>query len=307
MVSHTTFSGIRGHLEQKHTEHVDEYVLKRQQVNEMRTKERENIKIIKAKRKAQKDDEFKKLFFQKKKQKEQRSERVHLKKQERKTEKREDLEADLFDSGLSVTLTDGRKVRVGERRFSERIHRQSLFSYNYFEKITQANGDKLARCLICASKIGSRTSIYNKQIYIIYSNNGHEKHLEEVHPSIFDRFLIQKEKHKAEEELVDSILKESFTIGEPVPGFDIHKSFFFTHNYYRKIKTGPESKALCLICLRSPERKIVFLRCTDNNIQGKRILNFREGNFILIYRLFRPSQFKAYRVYGKDNKEKTKC
>ena len=91
MVSHTTFSGIRGHLEQKHTEHVDEYVLKRQQVNEMRTKERENIKIIKAKRKAQKDDEFKKLFFQKKKQKEQRSERVHLKKQERKTEKREPM------------------------------------------------------------------------------------------------------------------------------------------------------------------------------------------------------------------------
>ena len=136
------FSGLKTHLASKHTEFVDEYVLKRRHVDEMRLNEREKIKT--ASFKARKDIEFKK-------RKKQRVKQVQLEEQEKKTKKRKDFGADLFDSGLFATLRDGRNVRVGDRNTSEPDHLNTLFSYNYFEKISNSNGDKLARCLICAS------------------------------------------------------------------------------------------------------------------------------------------------------------
>ena len=96
-------------------------------------------------------------------------------------------------------------------------------------------------------------------------------------------------RQKTEEEFVDSILKENCTIGEPAPGFNIHKSVFYTHNYFRKVGPGRDYRALCLVCLRSPEGKIAFLRCTNNNIKGKRMMNFGDVNFIFIYRFALPS------------------
>ena len=80
--------------------------------------------------------------------------------------------------------------------------------------------------------------------------------------------------NQTEEELKESILKENYTIGKPVPGFDVYQSVCYTHNYMKKISSGPGAKALCLVCLISPEKKIVFLKCTDNSTKGKKVINF---------------------------------
>ena len=73
---------------------------------------------------------------------------------------------------------------------------------------------------------------------------------------------------QSEDELVHSILKEDFTIGEPDPGFDISKSVLYTHKYFKKIIS--KAGAICLICLKSPEKKRHFLKITDNSTSGKK-------------------------------------
>ena len=139
--------------------------------------------------------------------------------------------------------------------------------------------------------------------------------MKEFHPSIFDWFHIQREEYikyfeakmkckearsklmipkinwfippnQTEKELKESILKENFTIGKPVPGFDVYQSVCYTHNYMKKISSGPGAKALCLVCLISPEKKIVFLKCTDNSTKGKKVINFLEGNLISFIGLY---------------------
>ena len=72
---------------------------------------------------------------------------------------------------------------------------------------------------------------------------------------------------QSEDELVDSILKEEFTIGEPDPGFDINKSLLYTHKYFKKIS---KARAICLICLKSSEKKRHFLKIIDSNTSGKK-------------------------------------
>ena len=72
---------------------------------------------------------------------------------------------------------------------------------------------------------------------------------------------------QSEDELVDSILKEDFTIGEPDTGFDISKSVLYTHKYFKKIS---KARAMCLICLKSSEKKWHFLKIIDSNTSGKK-------------------------------------
>ena len=73
-----------------------------------------------------------------------------------------------------------------------------------------------------------------------------------------------------EDELVDSILKEDFTIGEPDLGFDINKSVLYTHKYFKKIS---KARAICLICLKSSEKKRHFVKIIDSNTSGKKNLD----------------------------------
>ena len=253
----------------------------------MRIKEREIKCFNKAKLKAQNE------IYLKKRKEERSAELVHLQ-EERKMKKRKPFEADLLDSGLFVTLTDGSTVQVGEPTQLVNLKTNPLFSYNYFEKITNANGEKFAKCLICAStKLKDEIKIIRRQ------SIGLRKHLRGSHPSIYDRFLIQKKEHEkmvevkrkkykeayikmnlrtttttseslttqSEDELVDSILKEEFTIGEPDPGFDINKSVHYTHKYFKKIS---KARAICLICLKSSEKKRHFLKIIDSNTSGKK-------------------------------------
>ena len=60
-------------------------------------------------------------------------------------------------------------------------------------------------------------------------------------------------------EMAEKVLQEEFTIGEPSElKFNVFSSVLLTHNFYRKSVNG--SRVLCLMCLRSEEKKKVFLR-----------------------------------------------
>ena len=66
---------------------------------------------------------------------------------------------------------------------------------------------------------------------------------------------------------VDAILEDNFMIGEPTTlNFNITESVCFSHNYFRKLGSG--IKALCLMCLRTKEKKRVFLSISNNSAQG---------------------------------------
>ena len=68
-------------------------------------------------------------------------------------------------------------------------------------------------------------------------------------------------------DMAEQVLEEEFTIGEPSDvNFNIFSSVFYSHNFYRKSNNGP--RALCLMCLRSKDRKKVFIKITDSNIKG---------------------------------------
>ena len=68
-------------------------------------------------------------------------------------------------------------------------------------------------------------------------------------------------------DMAEKVLEEEFTIGEPSDlNFSIFSSVLYSHNFYRKSHNGP--RALCLMCLRSKERKKVFIKITDSNIKG---------------------------------------
>ena len=60
-------------------------------------------------------------------------------------------------------------------------------------------------------------------------------------------------------EMAEKVLREEFTIGEPSElKFNIFSSVLLSHNFYRKCDNG--ARVLCLMCLRSEEKKKVFLR-----------------------------------------------
>merc|ERR1740129_2590321 len=68
-------------------------------------------------------------------------------------------------------------------------------------------------------------------------------------------------------DMAEKVREEEFTIGEPSDqNFSIFSSVLYSHNFYRKSHNGP--RALCLMCLRSKERKKVFIKITDSNIKG---------------------------------------
>ena len=62
-------------------------------------------------------------------------------------------------------------------------------------------------------------------------------------------------------EMVEKVFEEDFTIGEPYPNFSVFQSVFYSHNFFR-------SRVLCLMCLRSKEKKYVFLKIPDGNSRG---------------------------------------
>ena len=70
--------------------------------------------------------------------------------------------------------------------------------------------------------------------------------------------MLNSRKPEDDDNDIDSILEEEFTIGEPPPNVDIKKSVYFSHNYYRRLEKG--SKAVCLMCLASKEKKKVILK-----------------------------------------------
>ena len=67
-------------------------------------------------------------------------------------------------------------------------------------------------------------------------------------------------------EMVEKVFEEDFTIGEPYPNFSVFQSVFYSHNFFRKFEEG--SKVLCLMCLRSKEKKKVFLKSPDGNTRS---------------------------------------
>ena len=68
-------------------------------------------------------------------------------------------------------------------------------------------------------------------------------------------------------ELAEKVLQEEFTIGEPSDlNFSVFSSVFSTHNFYRKCENG--ERVLCLMCLRSENKKMVFLMASGGNFKG---------------------------------------
>merc|ERR1740129_1500831 len=61
-------------------------------------------------------------------------------------------ESELFDSGLFVSLENGKTVRVGEPS-DPNNPQDTLFTFNYFEKVIDENNVQAVKCLICAALI----------------------------------------------------------------------------------------------------------------------------------------------------------
>ena len=195
-------------------------------------------------------------------------------------------ESELFDSGLFVSLENGKTVRVGEPS-DPNNPQDTLFTFNYFEKVIDENNVQAVKCLVCAALIEKGIESQDSRIGRkrgILNSKWKKKHIRRTHPIIYNKsFLIdtkenerfiqatQKKNRDAHEEMlyrsrkpedddndIDSILEEEFTIGEPPPNVDIKKSVYFSHNYYRRLEKG--SKAVCLMCLASKEKKKVILK-----------------------------------------------
>ena len=67
---------------------------------------------------------------------------------------------------------------------------------------------------------------------------------------------------------IDLILQEDFTIGQPsTQHFNIQESVCFSHNYFRR-RSSLGDRALCLMCLKSTEKKEVYLSYPNNSSKG---------------------------------------
>ena len=216
----------------------------------------------------------------------------------KKTDDKKLYESELFDSGLFVRLENGKTVRVGEPT-DPNNPQDTLRTFNYFEVIDD-NVQQVARCLICAALMekGIETQDPDKGIVSIAKwkniTKWKKRHVRIVHPRIYTkryyinakengRLLEAKRKkiRDAHEKMgaarkplddssddinIDSILEEEFTVGEPSPNVDINKSVYFSHNYYRRLEKG--SKAICLMCLASKEKKKVLLSMSGGSTKS---------------------------------------
>ena len=68
-------------------------------------------------------------------------------------------------------------------------------------------------------------------------------------------------------DMTEKVLQEEFSIGEPSDlNFSVFSSVFWSHNFYRKCENG--ERVLCLMCLRSENKKMVFLMFSGGNFKG---------------------------------------
>ena len=78
----------------------------------------------------------------------------------------------------------------------------------------------------------------------------------------------QSLKSKFEKFEIEVILQEDFKIGEPsIQKFNIQESVCYSHNYFRR-NLNIMNKALCLMCLRSTEKKETYLAVPNNSCRG---------------------------------------
>ena len=74
-------------------------------------------------------------------------------------------------------------------------------------------------------------------------------------------------RNEDELEMAEKVLQEEFIIGEPSDlNVSVFSSVFWTHNFYRKCENT--ERALCLMCLRSERKKMVFLMTSGGNTKG---------------------------------------
>lgn len=83
----------------------------------------------------------------------------------------------------------------------------------------------------------------------------------------------QADANQGEENRVEDVriveAQAQVVIGVPDPDYDIHKSVFYTHKFYKKIiKEDGSAVAKCLVCWEKNKEKEVFLKVTDNNTKG---------------------------------------
>ena len=79
-----------------------------------------------------------------------------------------------------------------------------------------------------------------------------------------DRDVDDKICKSDEERCLDQV-----TIGRAVSNFNIHKSIFFTHNYFRKVLCENGIFALCIICWKMSRTRILVKIQEHSNTRGK--------------------------------------
>ena len=186
----TDLRGFKQHMASKHFDFVDEYLRKCQMVNEMKSikKQRQEelsraLKLVKSKaRVGQKQKEIK--------VKEEMGTKIDSKKL---------YESELFDSGLFVILENGKTVRVGEPS-DPNNPQDTLFTFNYFEKVIDEKNVQAVRCLICAALIEKGIESQDSRIGRkrgILNSKWKKKHIRRTHPIIYNKsFLIDTKENE---------------------------------------------------------------------------------------------------------------
>ena len=96
---------------------------------------------------------------------------------------------------------------------------------------------------------------------------GDEEDIKEEKRSITDRDSNDKISTSDEEKCLDQV-----TIGKAVSNFNIHKSIFFTHNYFLKVLCENGTYALCVICWKMSRTRILVKIQEHSNTRGKTYL-----------------------------------
>ena len=189
-------------------------------------------------------------------------------------------ESDALDHENDVCV--GITIGAPDSKRSKNDRQSILFTNNYFRKlmVSRENGRKVpfAKCLMCL-KEGQEKRHFN----ITGSTKGIIDHLKNFHENYYDLYIKQRQKRRKprfnikmndnyvgkESESTNIILEEEeVIIGEPKPGIG-HKdsdSVFYTHNFYKKIIDN--DIAMCLMCLRPPNRMQKFVKITRGNTKG---------------------------------------
>ena len=96
---------------------------------------------------------------------------------------------------------------------------------------------------------------------------GDDEDIEVEKRSNTDRDVDDKISKSDEERCLDQV-----TIGKAVSNFNIHKSIFFTHNYFRKVLCENGIYALCIICWKMSRTRILVKIQEHSNTRGKTYL-----------------------------------